>query len=407
MKLLFLMPQLPYPAHQGTALRNFHILRGLARENSIDLLAFADVAGSVVPVELTSLAENVEVIGTPQRSMNRRLLQLLSTSRPDMALRLASTSYSEALSAMLRGKQYDIVQVEGIELAWTIPVIRQEAPQVALVYDAHNAEARLQERAGEVDRGSIKRLPAALYSQLQSKRLARYEAWVCREADGITAVSEADRDALLELSGVGRDKITVIPNCIDVAAYEEQTNAAQDQIEFDVLFSGKMDYRPNVDAVLWFADEIWPLIREAQPAATWAIVGQRPHARLARLSSMPGVTVTGWVPEIQPYLAGAAVFVMPFRVGSGSRLKLIEALAAGKGIVSTRVGVEGFPVESGKQLLLADAAAAFAEYVVTLMLDAKMRQRLGKQGREFARQYDWRVVVPRFQEIYDRLIAEH
>ena len=161
-----------------------------------------------------------------------------------------------------------------------------------------------------------------------------------------------------------------------------------------------MDYRPNIDAMLWFAREIWPLIRNRQPQATLAIVGKNPHPRLDPVRQMPGVTVTGWVEYVQPYLAGAKLFIMPFRVGSGTRLKLIEAMAAGMTIVSTSQGVEGFPVQHEVQLCIADDPQAFADIVVALLNRPDQRHDLGANAVNFAQQYDWRQVIPRFLKVY-------
>ena len=273
-----------------------------------------------------------------------------------------------------------------------------------IVYDAHNAEALLQSRSGVADRGKIQRWPAATYSRLQSSRLASYETWLCNSVDRVLAVSEADGDALQSLAGDKVRPIMVIPNSIDVAAYSATEKTVDRQYQFDIVFSGKMDYRPNVDAVLWFAENVWPLIKRETPDVTWAIVGQRPHDRLAHLEQMPDVTITGWVRETKPYLFVATVFVMQFRVGSGTRLKLIEALAAGRAVVSTRVGVEGFPVEDGRHLVVSDSAEGFAKNTVALLGDSERRELLGDQGMQFAKQYDWRVVVPRIQSVYDEIM---
>ena len=407
MDLLFLTPQLPYPAHQGTSLRNLHIIRGLADDNRITLLSFAEEGeGQEIAPQLSALCEHVVTVPAPQRSMRRRLWQLVSSGQPDMALRLYSPEFSAALASLLNSRSFDIVQIEGIEMSWTVPVLQQAAPKLPLVYDAHNAETLLQARSGAADKKRIQRWPAVIYSSLQSSRLASYEAWVCNTADRVTAVSEADREALQNLAGLPNNAVTVIPNSIDVSAYQTAEAPPAQQYRFDVVFSGKMDYRPNIDAVLWFAEAVWPLIKKEVPTATWAVVGQKPHARLAGLAQLPDVTVTGWVPEVQPYLSGATVFVMPFRVGSGTRLKLIEALAAGKAVVSTRVGVEGFPVEDGRQLLVSDTAPEFAASTVTLLKNAEQRTALGVQGQLFAQRYDWRIIIPRFQSLYDEIGME-
>ncbi len=213
-------------------------------------------------------------------------------------------------------------------------------------------------------------------------------------------VSERDRTHLQRLAP-GLNPF-VVPNCIDVSQYQ---NLPKDpDLRFDVVFIGKMDYRPNVDAMLWFGDKIWPKIVAERPRATFAIVGQKPHPRLRTLQQLPGVTVTGRVPRVQPYLAGAGVYAMPFRIGSGTRLKLIEALAAGKAVVSTTIGAEGYPVVDGEHLLLTDNPEGFAAAVLHLLSRAEERQALGRRGRRLAEEYDWRRVVPRFNELYSRLI---
>ncbi len=406
MKILLITPQLPYPPEQGTSLRNFHILRGLAERHDLTLLSVVedDQRDGEVPVQLRALCESVERVAVPVRSSRTRLWQMVSSGEADMALRLRSEPLAAALRKLLGEQAFDVVQVEGLELAWLMPIVRAHAPGSTLVFDAHNAETVLQERAGSADRSNPRRWPAAAYSQVQSSRLCGYETWAVSEADWVTAVSESDAAALRSLYEGAGTAVTVIPNSIDVAAYVAANDEPSDEkFKYDVVFSGKMDYRPNVDAVLWFADEVWPLIRRQLPLASWAIVGQKPHARLARLAVLPGVTVTGRVEDVKPYLRQAGVFVMPFRVGSGTRLKLIEALAAGLPVVSTPLGAEGFPVKDGGEMLLAEDAEGFAAAVLRILNDKGLRRSLGTAGQEFARAYDWRVVVPRFDEVYAKL----
>ncbi len=220
MDILVLTPQLPFPAYQGTSLRNYHILRGLAEENEITLLSFAEGDGlGALPAELTALGEEIiSVPAPPARETWRRLWQLASSRQPDMALRLLSAEYEAALLRLLERRVFDIVQIEGLEMAWTIPLIRRAAPRAALVFDAHNAETLLQSRSADADRQRLQRWPAVAYSRLQSSRLAAYEAWVCSAVDQVTAVSEADsaalRALLQPLPGEGR---VTFPSCPTVS----------------------------------------------------------------------------------------------------------------------------------------------------------------------------------------------
>ena len=410
--LLLLTPQLPYPPHQGTSLRNFHIIEGLSERHQITLLSFLQDEQRGEPpahTPLSDLCSQVVTIPAPQpRSTPERLWQMLSTRMPDMALRLDSRRFEITLRRLLSENTFDVVQIEGIEMAWTMNAIRIVKPNQKLVYDAHNAETLLQYRALQADLRNPRRWPAAAYSWVQSGRLQKFETWVVNQADWITAVSQLDKENLADKRTGNQVPITVIPNCIDVAQYgaDSMPERPHDMAkEFDVVFIGKMDYRPNVDAVLWFADNVWPKILTDKPDTTWAIVGQKPHARLKRLRNVPGIKVTGWVEHVQPYLAGAKVFVMPFRVGSGTRLKLIEALAAGKAVVSTSLGVEGYPIEDGRELLLANTATDMASKVLDLLQESRRRDQLGVMGRKFAQQYDWRKVIPLFDEVYDALVC--
>jgi glycosyltransferase involved in cell wall biosynthesis len=405
MRILLLTPQLPYPPHQGTSLRNFHIIRGLSERHEITLLSFLEDNQSEEPAAtrpLRARLHHLETVSVPRRTSAIRLRQLLTTRRPDMEHRLHSPAFNRKLRRLLRENRFEVVQVEGIELARAIEIVRAASPGSKIVFDDHNAETELQRRNMLTDLGTPRRWPAALYSWFQVGRLRRFERWACRAADAVTCVSAADKMHLESLLPDSAPPITVIPNCIDVAQYQE---TPEEPIPFDLLFTGKMDYRPNVDAVLWFADEIWPGIKARRPGTTWAIVGQKPHARLERLRQLPGVTVTGWVESIRPYLAGASVFLMPFRIGSGTRLKLIEAMAAGKALVSTPVGAEGFPVVNGETLLLGETAGEVETAVIRLLNVPAERKRLGQNARRFARQYDWRQVIPQFEDIYNRLLA--
>ena len=398
MKILILTPQLPYPPQQGTSLRNYHIIRGLAQRHEVTLLSFLEENQTADPAAiapLQALCHKIETVAVPKRSMLSRLWQLVSSRLPDMAHRLYSPVFEIALRKVLAGNQFDVVQVEGIELARYIKLIRIDS-NARLVFDDHNAETELQRRNFLTDLYIPRRWVAAAYSWVQVGRLRRFERWACETVDAVVAVSETDRMHLQSLLSTLQSPIAVIPNSIDVQAYQEVVEPEA----YDLVFSGKMDYRPNVDGVLWFAEEVWPLICAERPSTTWVIVGQKPHARLESLRGLPGVTITGWVEQVQPYLAGAQVIVMPFRVGSGTRLKLIEAMATGKAVVSTPVGAEGFPVQHGRELLLAEGAVEMATAVVSLLNHPQKQIQLGRAAQQFAQQYDWRQVVPLFEESY-------
>ncbi|MBC7223594.1 MAG: glycosyltransferase, partial [Anaerolineae bacterium] len=286
LKVLFLTPQLPYPPHQGTSIRNFHLLAHLARRHQVSLCSFAGQEPSAADLgPLPDLCQAVEMEPQPGRTLAQRAWTTLTSPLPDMALRLASPSFHRRLAAWLEREAFDVVEVEGIEMARYLHQVvgaRGEGPP-ALVFDDHNAEYLLQQRAFATDRRHPRRWLGAAYSLIQWQKLRRYEALTCRRADRVVAVSEADAQALTRL--VPGLEPAVVPNGVDVEAYR----AFATPLDFPPLrqpalaFTGKMDFRPNVDGVLWFWHEVWPRIRAEAPAAHVYVVGQRPHARLAPL----------------------------------------------------------------------------------------------------------------------------
>lgn len=397
MRILLLTPQRPYPPHQGTTLRNFNLVKELARRHDVSVLSFIEPDQNPAdPGPLPDLCHWLETVPVPQRTTALRLRQMLTSRRPDMSWRLWSPEFAARLAARLAAEPVDVVQVEGIEMAPYLPLAEAARPRPRLIYDAHNAEWILQMRACLTDVKNPRRWVAAAYSWVQWQRLRRYEASLLRRADHTIAMSQPDEAALREVAPAA--PITVIPNGVDLDAYG---NFSGPPIAHDLVFTGKMDFRPNIDAVLWFGQSVLPLIQQQRPDTTFAIVGQRPHPRLDALRQNPAITITGFVDDIRPYIAGATVYVAPLRVGGGTRLKLMEAMAMGKAIVATQVGAEGFPVTDGRELLLADEPDAFAARVLQLLADAPRRELLGQAGLEFARaNYGWDSLVPRLEAVY-------
>jgi glycosyltransferase involved in cell wall biosynthesis len=324
---------------------------------------------------------------------------MLSSLRPDMAWRLWHPGFMDQLARRLseNNRGFDVVQVEGIEMAPYLPGVELAHPRPLIVYDDHNAEWVLQKRACLTDLSSPSRWPMALYSAVQWARLKRYEADTCRRADRVVVASEPDRQAIHAIASDVDAR--VVPNGVDLDEYSRYDGPTT---PFDMVFTGKMDYRPNVDAMLWFCREVLPLIQRQYPNTSLAIVGQRPHAKLAQLGELPGVRLTGWVEDIRPFIAGAAVYVAPLRVGGGTRLKLMQAMAMGACVVSTPLGAEGFPLVHGRQLMLAETPQEFAQAVVTLLGDPVMRERLGQRARTFVQEsYGWDALVPRLEMLYE------
>jgi sugar transferase (PEP-CTERM/EpsH1 system associated) len=413
MRILFITPQLPFPPQQGTAMRNYGLVQGLAERHQVSLLSFLEPNQSLEAAEpLLALCTHVKTVpAPPRRGLRRRALDTFTHLLPDMGLRLASPAFARQLADWLARERFDVVHVEGIEMAPYLDLLLTHAPDqppTLVVFDDHNCEHLLQKRYAQIDSRIPRRWAGALYSLIQWQKLRRYEASVCRRAHRVLAVSKTDAAALQKL--VPGLKTTVIPNGIDTDLYQPVPGMNRETKQPPtVLFTGKMDFRPNVDAVRWFAERIWPRVQAKVPEAHFLVVGQSPHPQLDRLRENPSLTLTGWVEDPRPYIARATVYVAPLRMGSGTRLKLLEAMALSKAIVSTRLGAEGLSgpadnrVTDRQPLVLVDDddPSAFADAVTALLRDGARRHDLGRTARAFVKaHYDWRVIIPHLEALY-------
>ncbi len=405
MRILFLTAQLPEPPHAGGAIRVSGLTRGVhAAGHEVHLLAFATPAQRAAAENtLSSYCASVITVEPPQRSLRNRLRDLALTHAADMQRRFYSPQYDAHLRDLLTRERFDLIQIESLEMATYLPTIRATQPGTPVIYDSFNAEFELQHSIYEAEKGSLRHLPGWLYSRIQWQRLIHFEGEVCRDVSHVIAVSDEDAEAFSRL--LPNCNVTVIPNGIDTAAYARSTSPL-DLGEHALLFTGSMSYRPNVDAVLWFAENVLDTIRAAVPDARLFVVGSQPHPRLDSLRERDDVEITGWVPDVNPFLHAAAVTVVPLRMGSGTRLKLLQAMAAGQAIVSTRLGAAGLEVRDGRELRLADSTDDFATAAITLLRDPACRCALGKAGTAYVQSHhDWSAIVPGLLALYAQIVA--
>lgn len=428
-RILILTPQLPIPPQaltgmsQGTTIRNFNLIAGLAQRHTVDLLTFGAPAPSLGDRGVTGQGAGADeperaalrllqpycgIIITapaPLRTLAQRARATLFSPLPDLALRLAEPTMHARATQLARANRYDVIQVEGVEMAPYVPDVwgagqRDSLARPRLIFDDHNAEYVLQQRAFLTDVRRPRRWVAAAYSMVQWRKLVGYERRVCRMADRVVAVSDVDAVALRRLApGL---EVTVIPNGVDLEFNRPgAAPPAAGMGAHALVFTGKMDYRPNVDAVIWFADAVLPAILAHLPDAHFYIVGQQPHERVRALAERPAITVTGRVPDVRPYIAGAGVYVTPLRIGGGTRLKVLEAMALGQALVSTHLGCDGFDFEDGQQVCFADDPAAFAVAVVGLLHDRSRAADLGRRARAYVEaHFGWDAIVPRLEALY-------
>ena len=417
MKLLFLTPQLPYPPQKGTTIRNYNLIRQLAQRHEVHLLSFVQGEDDLAWVpELRQYCHSIDTVLAPQRSPLRRAWTVLSSPLPDMALRLPSAEYQAKLADLLEREELDVVQIEGIEMAQyglALAANRQspDGQRPCLVFDDHNAEYVLQLRAWEIDRRYPAKWHRALYSLIQWRKLQRYEAQVCRAMDAVVAVSAADCRALQRI--VPGVEVAVVPNGVDSTSFAVPTTSHptdKNKIRHmaSLVFTGTMDFRPNIDAVTWFCQAILPRIKKEVFHVHFYIVGKSPPPEVRRLGEDPAVTVTGYVEDIRPYIAQSLIYVVPMRMGSGTKLKVLQAMAMGTPVIATSTGAEGIEVTPGEDVLIADEPADFAQQVIDLLNNAPLRQRLAQRGRQLMEaRYDWTAIAPQLEQVYETALARY
>ena len=404
MKIVVLAPQWPDPPMQGAAIRNMQIALYLAQRHEVTLLTFE--AGPGVGPEMHGLREachRVEILAAPTRTNRQRLLRLFISSMPDMAWRLHSEAMWRRVEELCREEKFDAIHVEGIEMAPYGLWAARHLPNARMVYDAHNAEYLLQRRAFTTDIKQFRRLPRAVYSFIQWYRLRRLERNVALTSKRVLAVSPADVEAIFNLANALRNRVVLLPNGVEPSYWAPNAVMPQDVLvgQSALVFDGTMDFRPNVDAVLWFASDVWPLVRAERPHARFYIVGRNPAPEVLALSEDTGIIVTGAVDDTRPWVAGAEVYVVPMRMGGGVRLKVLQAMSMSCAIVSTPMGAEGIALRPGKDMLITFSAKGFANAILLLLSAPDRRRTLGRSARELVTSlYSWDSLLPVLDEIY-------
>jgi polysaccharide biosynthesis protein PslH len=391
-RLLVLLPAVPEPLDTGAKIRNHGLLRLLGAEHEVDAIAFGSpAAGSA----LAGMVRRSKIVPEPgPRSAMRRVLDLGRADLPDMAWRRWSTRFMEELRCFVQDGAYAAVQAEGIEMARYLYAV----PPGQRIYDAHNAEFLLQRRFSKTASAAYLRL----YSRLQWRRLERFERRLVQDSSLTLAVSQHDANQLSALSGEGGN-VRVIPNGVDAAAFPFRAPCTEQAA--NLLFLGKLDFRPNAEAIEWFVPSVLRPLFQSVPEARLFAVGASPPRWLVEAGQHESrIAVTGYVADERSYLARCAALVLPFRTGGGTRLKALIAMASGLPIVSTRLGMEGLDAEPGEDYLLAEAAPEWVAVLQRLLGDPGLRARLAHNGRALVeRRYDWSALRAQVSAAYEWL----
>ncbi len=397
MKLLWVKTDFLHPTTRGGQIRTLETLRRLHEWHEVHYVAFDD------PEQPEGLARAEEYCAkaypVAHRVVDKRsagfALQLaagLVSRLPVAVARYRSAAMRDKITEVLGRVKFDSIVCDFLFPAPNVPRLED------CILFQHNVEATIWKRHVEHNSGAKK-----LYFQLQAARMLRYEGEVCRTVRKVIAVSETDAETMRRDYGV--ERVSSMPTGVDLdyfarpAALEQdapdQGETQQPSPTADLVFLGSMDWMPNIDGAGWFVREVLPLIRAQRPQCTLAIVGRRPGPEIMRLAEGdPLIKVTGTVPDVRPWLWGAAVSIVPLRIGGGTRLKIYEAMAARAPVVSTTVGAEGLDVRHPETIYIADSPRDFASCILRLLDNSAERARLADAAwRLVDSKYSWEVVA--------------
>ena len=393
MRVLQLAPRVCWPLDTGAKLRNYHLARVLSRDARVTLLAFGDSSSA----ELRAVYDEIVTVPRGSGYSLGKLLRGAVGRTPLPLLNYTSQEMTDAVSRLFTENEFDVVQVESIHLMNYLRTIRANAKRALVICDWHNIESELMQRYSEQEKSA----PRRAYARRTARLMKDFEQRALSEFDAHIAVSERDAEALRSVNPSAN--VFVIENGVDSSYYASAGSDARNRI----VFVGSMDYHANVEGVVKFARHVWPAVHQQSPKLVFTIVGKDPAPAVRELSSINGVEVTGSVADVRPYYREAVAAVVPLNVGGGSRLKILEAMAAGVPVVSTTLGAEGSHVRDGENILIADGEDRLTKGVMDLINDEKLRAQLVSGGHALvAERYDWVRLGAKLFEYYQHLLSE-
>lgn len=406
MRILWVKADKLLPVQNGGNIRTYHVLRYLSARHELTFYSY--YGGTPDPDyerELQRQLPGAVAVCTGKRELSGAArafdyLAHIGAPAPYAVSRFADAKVRKQIQTWFRERRFDVAVCDFLDAAVNFPG-NLNLPSVLF---QHNVESEIWRRhAATAGNPAI-----GMMYRMEFRKMLRYERAAVCKFQHVIAVSENDRSLMTQW--VDGDRVTVVPTGVDLAEYRP------DPAEFDknsdpnplariaplVTFVGAMDWEPNVDAVEYFCSEVWPAIKAEMPQARFRIVGRNPDRRVQKWasdSSDKSIEVTGRVPSVVEHLRQSSIVIVPLRIGGGTRLKIYEAMATAKAVVSTTVGAEGLDVHHGRDIILADDPHAFAQAVIMLLRDSELRRRYEKAAAETAARYDWPAIGERFSEV--------
>lgn len=396
MRILWLKTELLHPVDKGGKIRSYNMLKALKRNWHITYLTLDDGTSDKTARELASEYCH-ELVCIP----HRRREKFTTGFYVELVLNLASDlpyAIKKYESAEMRREieqrvgQFDVLICDFLAPAVNVP----RNLDCATVLFQHNVEAMIWKRHHEVQTNAARK--AYLYRQW--RKMFDFEAKTCPQFDCVVAVSREDREMMQQQYHV--ENVYDVPTGVDTEFF--QPGGAHVRKPHNLVFTGSMDWLPNEDAIRYFTEQIMPRIKREVPGVTLTVVGRNPYPGLVELSKRdPSIIVTGRVDDVRPYMDEAAVYIVPLRIGGGTRLKIYEGMAMEKAIVSTSIGAEGLPVADGKEIVLADTPESFADAVIKLIRDENLANQIGQRAAERVRsEFGWDKVADDFAAICEK-----
>ena len=392
MNVLIVDEEIPWPLNTGKKIRTYNLVKRLQEKHSITFLCYGNSENRLPDCPNVTLATLPSPI-LEQKGLRFKwsLFANIFSPRPYIVDRHHSKKMTDQVNDLVNNHHFDLVHCEWTPYTANIRYIIGKLPAIL---SAHNVEAQIWERYFRTETNPIKKL----YIYLQWRKLASYEAAAGKLYSVVTTVSEPDRKIFSEEYSC--NNTIVVPNGVDECFFAP---VQMDVKPCSMVFTGSMDWRPNQDGVRYFIKEVFPLIRQQIPEASFTIVGRKPPQWLINLAEqVHGVTITGTVDDVRPYIADSALYIVPLRVGGGSRLKILEAFSMGKVVLSTTVGAEGLSVENGKHILLRDGPREMADAACAVLSSPNEYKIYGKSGRQLIeQQYTWDAIAKVMAKVWE------
>jgi len=391
MNILFLTRETPFPADSGVKMRAWLVLERLARNHQVTLVCYDAAAGALREGPLQEICESVHVVKHEAQLGSFKYLKMffgLFSPAPFAIKGRHCQDYHRVVKEMFAQQKFDLILCDSVYQAIYLP-----AGQHKIILNEHNIESTIIKRYISIEKNPFNRC----YAFYEWLRMKAFEEKIWKRCSLIFACSQVDKEEIEKRTG--RRQVEVVPNGVAVPVLR-----VSEEKPFDLVYTGLIGWKPNEDAVLFFAKQIYPFIKKFLPQVRFWIVGKGPSPAVKALEKEGTIHVTGAVAHVEPYIEKGGIIVVPLRIGSGTRLKILEAFALKKAVVSTTIGCEGLEVTHGKDILIEDDPQKFAGAVISLLEDGPTRKRLGEAGRKLVEEkYSYEVIGKQIEAIIQKL----